>query len=131
MCAWCVLEAPAHGSLEAASGRPGGPAIEGAGAVDQLTDGDEGGGQVEVEVDHGAIPVGAAAEFAVVVHPRVQALDDPALARLDGGGDALAGDLPGEAERRQQGPGDVTVVPAIEVHRDGGGQRLHLRPHLV
>jgi hypothetical protein len=35
-----------------------------AGCLDEATDGDERGGEVEVEVDDGAVAVGAAAEFA-------------------------------------------------------------------
>lgn len=64
-----------------------------AGGLDEATDGDEGGGEVEVEVHDGAVSVGAATEFAVVVHPRVRALDNPAFADLNGTGDSLLGDL--------------------------------------
>jgi hypothetical protein len=46
-------------------------------------EGDQGGGQVEVGIDVGASPFGAAAELAEVVEPGVRALDNPPLAHLD------------------------------------------------
>jgi hypothetical protein len=63
------LGAPALGLLEAAAGGSGVPAVEGSGALDELTHGDDGGGEVEVEVDDWAVAVGAAAELADVVDP--------------------------------------------------------------
>jgi hypothetical protein len=48
---------------------------------------------VEIEADDGAVVVGAAAEFAVVVHPGACALHDLAFADLDGTGWAFLRDL--------------------------------------
>jgi len=56
-------------SLESAGGGSGVPPVSGPGLADEGTDCDEGGGEVEVEVDDGGVAVGAAAEFAVAVHP--------------------------------------------------------------
>jgi hypothetical protein len=69
-------------------GRAAVPPVGLAGFLDQATDGNERGGQVEIEVDDGAVAVGAAAELAEVVHPRVCAFDDLPFADLDGRQDA-------------------------------------------
>jgi hypothetical protein len=45
----------------------------------------------------------------------VGSLDDPAGAGLDGGGDALAGDLADEAQLIQQLAGHGAVVTAVQV----------------
>ena len=66
--------------------------------LDELADGDEGGGEVEAEDDDGGVAAGHPPEFAVAVHPGVGAFDGPALGGLDGGGDAGAGDLGGGSD---------------------------------
>jgi hypothetical protein len=55
------LERPSIGSLEAAGGGPGRPAVAGPGLADESMDGDEGGGEVQEEVDDLGVAVGAAA----------------------------------------------------------------------
>ena len=52
-------------------------------------------------VDGLGVALGAAAQFAVAVHPGVGALDDPAGAGLNGSGHALAGDLAVKAQLGQ------------------------------
>ncbi len=54
-------ERPAIGSLQTAGGGPGGPAVGGPGPPNQTADGDERGGQVQVEVDDRRVLLGAAA----------------------------------------------------------------------
>src|SRR4051794_32111572 len=60
---------PGFGSFQASDGGSVVPAVAVAGSLDELTDGDEGGGEVEEEVDAVAFLVGTAAQFAVAVHP--------------------------------------------------------------
>jgi hypothetical protein len=52
------------GLLEAAGGGAGVPSVGVAGCLDEATDGDERGCEVEVEVDDRGVAVGAAAKFA-------------------------------------------------------------------
>jgi hypothetical protein len=56
-----------------------------AGPLDQLPDRDEGGGEVAVGVNDLGVALGAAAQLAVAVHPRVHSLHHPAGAGLDRG----------------------------------------------
>lgn len=79
------------------------PAVVGAGRADEGTDGNERGGEVEVEVDDPAVAVGAATQLAIAIHPTMRALDDPSFADLDRGGDAFAGDLAVQAQPVEQG----------------------------
>lgn len=109
------LERPSIGSLQAAGGGAGGPAVVGSCVADESTDGDERGGEVEEEVHDAAVAVGAAAELAVAVHPRVGAFADPSCADLDWCGYAFAGDLTVQAEPVEQGSGDGGVVADVEV----------------
>jgi hypothetical protein len=73
--------------------QPGWPAVAAAGLVDQAADHGERGGEVEPELDDSLPFVGAAAQLAVAVHPRVCPLDRPAVPGLDRRGLALDRDL--------------------------------------
>ena len=65
-------------------------------AADQAaTDHGDRGGEVEVELYDDLPLIGAAAEFAVAVHPGVGALHGPALPSLDRCGHALGRDAGG------------------------------------
>jgi hypothetical protein len=94
-------------SREVAGGGAGVSSVAGSGASDELTDRDERGGEVEVEVDDGAIAVGAAADLAVPVHPRVCSFYHPPFAGLDRCRDAFAGDVGVEPEFVEQVPARV------------------------
>jgi hypothetical protein len=63
-------------------GRAWGPAIPKAGALNELAEHDEGGGEEEVEIDDGLELLGAASELAVAVHPAVGALKHPVTVPL-------------------------------------------------
>jgi len=63
----------------------------GTGSVDQVADDGQGGGQVEVELDDGLALVGAPAQLAEAVDPRVGPLDRPRPAWIGAG---RPGDLP-------------------------------------
>src|SRR2546430_1149085 len=97
-------------SFEPFGGWAGVPAIGVAGALDDLPDDDQRGGEVEVEVHDLGVAVGHAAELAVAVHPGVGAFHRPAPPGLDRGGDAQAGDLVGEAELGEQLAGGPAVI---------------------
>ena len=85
---------------------PGGeqvPAVAVAGSLGEPTDGDEGGGEIEVEVDDLAVAFGAAPQL--FIHELVRSITHPA-ACLDGRGHALAGDVAVEPEPGEQFTGE-------------------------
>lgn len=101
-----------------------------AGGLDEAAYGDEGGGEVEVEVDDDAVSVGAAAEFAIVVHPGMGAFHDPALADLDGAGDAFLRDLADHVVLGEYVAAGFAVVAGIQVHHRFSGQFPDLLFHV-
>src|SRR4051812_49098222 len=94
-CGWTKSDRQ-KGLAKAAGGWTGGPAILIARPLDQQPSDDERGGQEEIKVNDDGPPVGAAADLAVAVHPRVGPFDDPAPHGLDGCGNTLAGDFADE-----------------------------------
>ena len=99
--------------------------------MDELTDGDEGCSEVEVEVDDVGVLVGAPAKLAVAVHPGVGALYYPPFADLDRGWDAFAGDLTVQAQGVEELSGHTTVVAGVQVHGGVFGQMSELREGLL
>lgn len=94
----------------------------GAGGLDEATQGDQIGGEGEVEINDLAVAVGDAAEFAVVVHPGMQAFHGPTLAGLNGGCGALAGDDAGEAMSGEDRSTGGAIVAGVEMNSDLAGK---------
>src|SRR5260370_42419796 len=82
-----LLRAPGNrGSLEPFGRWAGVPAVAVAGSLDELTDDDQRGGEVEAEVHDLGVALGAAAQLAIAIHPRVCPLDHPPGTGLARGG---------------------------------------------
>jgi hypothetical protein len=91
------------------------PAIAAAGALDELADGDDGGGEVEVEDDDDVSRSVIRRSLPVAVHSGISAFDGPAFGGLDGGGDAQAGNLGGKAPLCQGLAGRLAVIGGVQV----------------
>lgn len=65
------------------------------------------------ELDDRAVPLGAAPELAVAVHPRVRPFHGLPLASLDRSGYAFTGDLTGEAQLPARPVGLIVVLEVV------------------
>jgi hypothetical protein len=105
-----------RGLLEATGGGACLPSVGVAGCLDEAADGDERGGEVKVEVDDRGVAVGAAAEFAVVVHPGVGAFDHPTLPDLNRAGYAFLRDFADHVVVGEDVAAGFAVVAGVQVH---------------
>src|SRR5512132_3054348 len=105
-----------------AAARAAVPAVAAPGAAEQTAAHDRGGCQRQPELHHDSAALGAPAQLAVLVAPRVGALHRPTPARLDGRGLAAPGDLTGHAPFGQHLPAGLVVVAGVQVHHWPLGQ---------
>jgi hypothetical protein len=115
---------PSHASCPALCIRPslsrlivgaGVPAIAAAGALDELADGDDGGGEVEVEDDEGGLRSVIRRSLPVAVHSGISAFDGPAFGGLDGGRRCPGGESGRQSPLCQGLAGRLAVMGGVQV----------------
>ena len=98
------------------------PAVPDPGTPEQPAAHDDGAGQRQPELHHQPAPLGAPAQPAVLVAPRMGALDHPPAANLDRCRDAPCGDLTDHPPLGQDLPAGLIVIAGVQVDRRPLGQ---------